>query len=96
LLATFHEAARSELAEAMEFYNERASGLGDSLGVEVYAVVAGILENPHAGFVVRPKVRRRLLPHFPYSLLYEAEDGRVRILAVMHHRRDPSYWSNRE
>ena len=53
------------MAEAIDFYNSRASELGDSLGAEVYDVIAGIVENPAAGFVVRPGVRSRV-SHIAY------------------------------
>ena len=96
MLVTFHDAASVELAEAIDFYNSQASELGDSLGAEVYDIVAGIAENPAAGFVVRPGVHRRLLARFPYSVLYKASEGRLRVLAVMHHRRAPEYWADRE
>jgi plasmid stabilization system protein ParE len=96
LLSTFHEAARSELAEAIAFYNDREAGLGDSLGAEVAATVDRIVENPGAGRLMRPEIRRRLLKRFPYSLLYHASSGRVQIVAVMHHRSDPEYWTDRK
>lgn len=35
----------------------RGSGLGDSLGAEVYGVVKRILESPLAGFEVRPSLQ---------------------------------------
>lgn len=95
MIVTFHEAAQAELADAIAFYNERAPGLGDSLGVEVSEVISRIVENPDAGVEVRPNVHRRLLPRFPYSVLYRPEEGRLRVLAVMHQRRDPEIWSDR-
>ena len=58
-------------------------------------IIVKILENPEAGLIVRPHLRRFLLARFPYSLLYQATGDRIRILAVMHHRRRPDYWTNR-
>jgi plasmid stabilization system protein ParE len=95
LIVTFHEAAFSELERAVEFYNDESAGLGDALAAEVQSVVARIAENPDAGFLVRRAVRRRLLPRFRYSVLYSASDGRLRVLAIMHHGRDPDYWTER-
>ncbi len=92
---TFHAAARGELAEAVTFYNARTEGLGDALAGEVRATVLQLIAHPEAGYAVRPTVRRCLLRRFPYSLLYNASDQRVRILAVMHHRREPDYWADR-
>jgi hypothetical protein len=60
LTVTFHDAARSELSEAVAFYNEKAPGLGDVFAAEVRSTVVRILAHPDAGFSVRPMVRRRL------------------------------------
>jgi len=95
LTVTFHDAARSELSEAVAFYNENAPGLGDIFAAEVRSTVVRILAHPDAGFSVRPMVRRRLLLHFPYSILYSFSEQRLRILAVMHHHREPGYWEDR-
>ncbi|MBA3346286.1 MAG: type II toxin-antitoxin system RelE/ParE family toxin [Gemmatimonadales bacterium] len=35
------------------------------------------------------------LRRFPYSLLYRIETDRIYVLAVMHHRRRPGYWTDR-
>lgn len=79
----------------MTFYNEQAAGLGDAFAGEVRQTVLRILEHPEAGYAVRPRVRRRLVLRFPYSVLYSADEHRLRVLAVMHHSRDPGYWEGR-
>lgn len=40
---------------------------------------------------------RRLLPigRYPYSLLYLAEPGGIRVSAIAHHGRRPRYWKRR-
>jgi plasmid stabilization system protein ParE len=95
LKVTFNPAARAELAEAVAFYDEQAAGLGDAFAAEVRRTVLRILEHPDAGYAVRARVRRRLVLRFPYSILYSADEGRLRVLAVMHHRRDPASWEGR-
>ena len=79
----------------MAIYNEQAPGLGDAFAAEVRATVTRIVEYPDVGFAVRPLIRRRLLLRFPYSVLYSASEGRLRVLAIMHHHREPGYWENR-
>lgn len=34
--------------------------------------------------------------HFPYSVIYHVVDEQIRILAVAHHSRRPSYWQDRD
>ncbi|MCH7563481.1 MAG: type II toxin-antitoxin system RelE/ParE family toxin [Gemmatimonadetes bacterium] len=78
MVVTFHEAARSEISEAVVFYNHQSPGLGDALASEVRVAVAKIIANPDAGFTVRPSIRRHLLGRFPYSVLYTATAERLR------------------
>jgi plasmid stabilization system protein ParE len=91
LLVTFHEAAFSELQRAVEHYNAETAGLGDELAREVQTALNGIVEFPDAGFLVRPNVRRRLLPRFRYSILYSVAGHRLRVLAIMHWSQEPDY-----
>lgn len=41
-------------------------------------------------------MRRRLVRRFPYAVLYSISPDLIRILAVMHSRRRPMYWIERE
>lgn len=95
MLVTFHEAAFAELQRAVERYNTETPGLGDALAREVQTALKGITEFPEAGFQVRPNVRRRLLPRFRYSLLYNVVGERLRVLALMHWSQAPDYWNER-
>jgi len=40
-------------------------------------------------------VRRVLVHRFPFAVLYSESDERLFILAVMHLRREPDYWTHR-
>jgi len=94
---SFTDAARAELKEAVAFYDARAPGLGEAFVAEVRAILTKIVEHPDAGFEVRPRIRRRLLLRFPYSLLYNADvvAARLRVVGVMHHSRAPLRWEDR-
>jgi plasmid stabilization system protein ParE len=41
------------------------------------------------------RLRRLLVPRFPYGLLYRVEDERIFIVAVAHFSRRPGYWRSR-
>ena len=83
------------MADAVAFYNERTAGLGDAFAVETRSTLQRILEHPDAGFEVRSRIRRRLLLRFPYSILYNVDTTRLRVIAIMHHSREPVYWQDR-
>jgi plasmid stabilization system protein ParE len=91
----FLEPARDELAEAVEFYNDRRSGLGDDLAAEVERAIDRVLHSPRACPQVSANVRRCHVPRFPYGLLYQIRGQEILIVAVMHSRRDPEYWKER-
>ena len=55
-----------------------------------------ILEYPEAGPLIIGAIRRRLVPRFPYALLYSIKRDKVRVLAVMNLKRRPMYWVGRE
>ena len=95
MTVTFHEAARVDLADAVAYYDEQSPGQGSVFALEVHSVISRIIEHPEAGFPVRPSIRRIVLPRSPYSLLYSLSGPRLRVLAVMHHRRHPGYWQDR-
>lgn len=91
----FHPEARFEYSEAAVFYEGRHSGLGAAFTLEVEATIQRILEAPERWRVVEQDVRRCLTHTFPYGILYTIEPEAVLIVAVMHLRRQPSYWQNR-
>jgi len=93
--AWFLEVAEAELADAVEYYDGEAPGLGDRLVAEVRATVRLIEENPEIGPSIRQSLRRRLVSGFPYSIYYLVAEGEIQILAFAHQRRRPGYWWKR-
>lgn len=93
----FHPLAEQELIDASAYYEEQRSGLGLEYLEEVERAVNFLIRYPEAGSIVRGSIRRLILPRFSYSLLYRVlENGKLRILAVAHHKRKPEYWVSRE
>ncbi len=92
----FLSRAEEEMLEASDFYERQANGLGSAFLAEVQRTAQRLAENPHGGRIVRPPIRRRLVQGFPYGILYRIDDHEIVILAVMHLRRRPGYWTVRE
>ena len=92
----FHPKAEEELLYAVDYYEECSPGLGTDFSFEVYAAVKQIIAHPEAWMVLDGDIRRILLKRFPYGLLYSLIDDEIYILAVMHLRRDPDYWRQRQ
>lgn len=95
-VARFHRLARRELIEAAEYYDRESPGLGAAFLDAVEACVSEVIEHPDAGTTIHEDVRRRLVGRFPYGVLYVAEGHSIRVLAVVHSKRRPMYWMDRE
>lgn len=94
--AVFHRLAERELEEAVDHYDEAAPGLGQDFLAEVRRAIDLLARHPQLASRLRSEIRRFVLDRFPYSLLYRhLSDGTIRILAVAHHKRRPSYWVGR-
>jgi len=91
----FHPEARIEYFEAIAYYEERQHGLGARFTIEIENTVQRVLESPLRWQQVERDVRRCLAHKFPYGILYAVEEGRIFILAIMHHSREPNYWRER-
>jgi plasmid stabilization system protein ParE len=88
--------AERELTEAARYFDRESPALGAAFIAEVERCVAGIVEHPASGQLLRGAVRRRLVRRFPYSVLYSIKPDHIRVLAVMHAKRRPMYWVGRE
>jgi plasmid stabilization system protein ParE len=93
--ARFTALARAELLAEVAFYEGRRAGLGARFRAEVEAVCELALGSPQSGAPVVGVARRRLLPTFPFALVYTEEVGGIVIHAVAHTRRRPTYWLGR-
>ena len=90
-----HPEAKLELTEAMNWYEERQSGLGNRFMAEVLSSFNLIGTNPLLGVRTRSGNRRVLVQHFPYAIFYAATADQILILAIAHTARLPNYWKSR-
>lgn len=83
------------MIEAMLFYERQARGLGAEFLDDIQRTIDRLRDNPKSGGVVANKLRRGLLLHFPFSLIYTIEVEFILVVAVAHQRRHPYYWKGR-
>ncbi len=89
--------AREELLAAAGWYEDQRAGLGDELLGAVDAVLVRVASSP-AAFPADPfddRARRALLSRFPYAIVFVLHDSTVRVVAFVHAKRLPGYWTNR-
>lgn len=91
----FHELAKIELIDARDFYDEHMFGLGEIFVEEIERSINIIKSNPKAFPIIKDSIHKAVIMKFPYSILYRVEKESIFILAVMHQKRKPSYWSER-
>lgn len=94
----FDEGVEEELLDAASYYETLTPGAGGRLLLEVNRLIEQIETFPQAGLSVRPGLRQRLVPHFPYLLLYTtdaADAADAAVIAAAHTSRREQYWMGR-
>jgi len=93
------EAASTELAEAVRWYEAQRPGLGAELLDAVTHTLEFIEQHPESGSpvpdVARGWLRRMLVQRFPYQIVYEVRATEIVVVAVAHSKRRPGYWKSR-
>ncbi|MEJ7137469.1 type II toxin-antitoxin system RelE/ParE family toxin [Amphibiibacter pelophylacis] len=84
--------ALRETGIAREWYEKQHSGLGDEFLAALELQVERLKQAPLLYAEVMPKVRRALLPRFPYGVFYVVRGDLISILAVLHDLRSPDRW----
>jgi len=92
----FTLAARAELIDAQDWYENEAPGLGRLFRAAIDAVIERMRANPRQFPVVNKSIRRALLRRFPYALMFVIEaDETLTVIACFHGSRDPAHWQKR-
>lgn len=92
----FHSDAELELNDHIDYYENLQSGLGYRFADEIYKTVDRIIQYPYAWQILKGDIRRALVYNFPFGVIYYIKDDTIIILAIMHLRKKPNYWTNRD
>lgn len=87
--------AKSELAEAVAYYNSQSEGLGYEFAAEVKKTLERIVQYPEAWYKLSKRTRRCRTNRFPYGVVYQHRDDALLVVAIMHRSRDPETWKSR-
>ena len=87
--------AKTDVRSAARWYELQRPGLGREFVAEVDAALNRVAENPLRYQVLYRGVCRAIVHRFPYGVFYRIHPDRVEVIAVHHHRRDPSRWQSR-
>ncbi|HYV91398.1 MAG TPA: type II toxin-antitoxin system RelE/ParE family toxin [Chitinophagales bacterium] len=83
-------AAKVDIAEAKEWYEERRENLGVEFKEEVSAFIENLKENPSGFQVWHKQVRKVITRRFPYVIYFKIYESlkQVVILGVLHGKRE--------
>ena len=87
--------AKSELEDAVKYYNLQLPSLGDRYKSELKATIKRVAIFPTAFLEVKPEIRRCIMHKFPYNIYYSIQNNIILILAIAHQHRKPDYWIDR-
>lgn len=91
----FDPLAKIEFDESHDFYAAQEADLGDRFRKTVWEAIEILERYPLIGEEVRPDIRKVILKHFPYKLIYSVTESGLYIIAVAHGSRRPEYWVDR-
>lgn len=87
--------ARREAAEAASWYEGESPALGRAFLALVDTVLDRVTENPQQFPVVHRDIRRALLKRFPYGIFFRIQPDTIKVVAILHLARHPSWWQSR-
>jgi len=88
--------AQADADSAIDWYiGESAFTAAEDFISEIERALGLLKQFPALGEGGMRKARSFPLHGFPYSLIYRLQGDTVRVIAVAHHSRRPSYWAGR-
>lgn len=91
----FRPEALQELFESAEWYEARGKALSADFLRMIENYLETLQQNPFQYQVILGRVRRAVLPRFPYSIIYSVSEDELLVIACFHGRRDPGHWRKR-
>jgi plasmid stabilization system protein ParE len=88
--------AQDEITRIIDFYDDRAPGLGHEFLDDLDKTWESLRDHPEAGAPHSHDLRRVVLGRFPFVVLYSIEPDEIVVHAVAHQRRRPDFWRSRE
>jgi plasmid stabilization system protein ParE len=88
--------AKLDIKDAARWYQrEYSPSVANQFLDAVERCVSQAAEHPEAHELVFATLRKALLNDFPYSVYYTFQRRRIKVIAVMHWRRNPLDWQAR-
>lgn len=90
-----HPEADEEFAEAVAYYSKISPDLGVRFYREMERLLNEVAADPARFRKFDPPARRHFSNDFPYAIVFVDKPDHIRVIAVMHMKRQPGYWHDR-
>jgi len=91
----FHPDATRELEDSADCHAERSVAACKGFALAVDAALNKIADDPEQFAKIDRRHRACNLEGYPFQIVYRHDGERIRIIAVAHAKRHPSYWRRR-
>ena len=81
-------AAKADLQQARDWYEQRREGLGDEFLIAVAETIIKLEESPQKFSIYYREFRRALVDRFPYKIFFTLEADAVIIFRILHAARN--------
>ena len=88
--------ARLDLLDAFLWYQDQQAGLGHNFKLCIDDALSKLVKHPLFYKKVHNSIRRIIIKKFPFGIFYIMSGNKIIVLAVLHARRNPVKWENRE
>jgi len=90
-----HREAELDFIDAINYYNQRVSSLGNEFFNEVQSSFKLINTLPDSGSPGKFGTRKTQVNKFPFEIVYVKKVDKIVVLAIKHFRRRTDYWMDR-
>lgn len=84
-----------EISGAFRWYQEQRSGLGLEFLAALDDTFDVVRTRPEAFAVVHRDIRIAAVDRFPYGIYFRLRPDRIRVVGVLHFKRNPATWQRR-
>ncbi|QQR81868.1 MAG: type II toxin-antitoxin system RelE/ParE family toxin [Deltaproteobacteria bacterium] len=88
--------AEEDVRDIFQWHEIKLTGLGYRFIFSLEAAFASIERVPLGFRKIHKNIRRVLLKRFPYGVFYVVEKEQLVVVAVIHHKRNPTLWKKRK
>ena len=95
MIVRWHPDAKEEADLAAAFYKEQQLGLEQHFLDNLEEALHRLQQHPLLYRIVSPNIRKCKIKRFPLGIIFRTRADCIEIIAIMHVRRKPGYWTKR-